>query len=127
MNSKLHITKIQSVEGINNRVLVFIGKLEEVNNGLNLKNLELETYTQALERTVCIGHLMGNLDTILEELNLLIGYRDDKMIELLNIYSEIRKIIKSMNFLYDVKQADEDIKDMDKRQEALQNIDHLQI
>jgi hypothetical protein len=115
MNYKLHITKIQSVDGINNRVLVFIGKLEDIDK--ELKNIELETYTQALEKTLCIGHLMGNLNTILEELNLLIGYRDDRMIELLIIYSEIRNIINSMNFLYDVRQADEDAKDTEKRLE----------
>jgi hypothetical protein len=125
MNYKLHITKIQSVDGINNRVLVFIGKLEVLDK--ELQNIELETYTQALEKTLCIGHLIGNLDAILEELNLLIGYRDDRMIELLNIYSEIRKIITSMNFLYDVRQADQDTKDMDERQEALQNIDNSQL
>lgn len=115
MNYKLHITKIQSVEGINNRFLIFIGKLNDINK--DLQSDELKEMTEKLEKTLCIGHLQSNIHDVITEISLLLGYEDDRTIELLNIFSEIRKIINSMNFLYDVRQADEDAKDAEKREE----------
>lgn len=115
MNYKLHITKIQSVESINNRFLIFIGKLNDINK--DLQSDELREMTEKLEKTLCIGHLQSNIHDAITTVSLLLGYEDDRTIELLNIFSEIRKIIDSMNFLYDVRQADEEVKEIEKREE----------
>ena len=124
MNYKLHITKIQSVAGIHNRFLIFIDKLNEINKDLH--NPELEEMIGKLSSTAIIGHLPEKLHDTISGVSLLIGYEDDRTIELLNIFSEMRKIMDSVGFLYDIQKTDEDIKEMDKRQEALSNIDHLQ-
>lgn len=123
MNYKLHITKIQSIAGINNRFLIFIGKLSEINK--DLQNDGLTEMIVKLESTTIIGHLPEKLHDTITGVSLLLGYEDDRTIELLNIFSEIRKIIDSVGFLYDVQKADEDVAEMDKRQDAIESVDNL--
>lgn len=134
MHYKLYNTKISEIVGIENRVRVFVETLNEVelyienHDVYKRKTQKTLDMIEELEKIEVIGHLPTKLHAMITEVSSLTKEKwfDSEVISLLCYYDEIMRYVGVLNFQYEKEQAEIDITEMDKREEALSNIDNLQ-